>query len=134
LAALLANDGARVFSADLDGVQEFNRRKVTSGSTRAATAPHHIVTPTLRTVEHCLSISDVVVSGVPSPEYQVPTEHLKDGVVAVNFSSEKNFQPDIKDKVGRKPRPPSCPTQSDPLVGFDLRSCDRQGHYHDASA
>jgi methylenetetrahydrofolate dehydrogenase (NAD+) len=105
LAALLSNDGARVFSADLDGVQEFNRRKITSGSTRAATAPHHIVTPTLRTVEHCLSISDVVVSGVPSQDYKVATEHLKDGVVAVNFSSGKNFEPNIKDKVRFPPSP-----------------------------
>lgn len=88
-----------MFSADLDGVQEFNRRKTTPGSKFADTAPHHIVTPTLRTLDHCLSLSDVVVSGVPSDDYKVDTDNLKDGVVAVNFSSAKNFGPEIKQKA-----------------------------------
>lgn len=100
LAALLANDGARVFSVDLDGVQEFTKRKPPAeGSTRPAFHPHHLVKSTKMTLEECLALSDAVVSGVPSKAYQVSTDALKEGVVAINFSESKNFQPNIKDKV-----------------------------------
>lgn len=51
------------------------------------------------TLEECLALSDAVVSGVPSKAYQVSTDALKEGVVAINFSESKNFQPNIKDKV-----------------------------------
>jgi methylenetetrahydrofolate dehydrogenase (NAD+) len=36
---------------------------------------------------------------VPSKAYQIKTEHLKEGVVAINFSESKNFEPNVKDKV-----------------------------------
>lgn len=65
LAALLANDGARVFSVDLDGIQEFSKRKAPpEGSTRPSYHPHHVAQKTELTLEQCLAISDVVVSGV----------------------------------------------------------------------
>lgn len=75
LAALLANDGARVFSVDLDGVQEFNRRKPATGdsssSGEGASAtnkpsfhPYHTVKKTDASLEECLKISDVVIGGV----------------------------------------------------------------------
>ncbi|ORY90183.1 methylenetetrahydrofolate dehydrogenase [Leucosporidium creatinivorum] len=100
LAALLANDGARVFSVDLDGIQEFTKRKAApEGSTRSSFHPHHIVQSTKLTLEECLALSDVVVSGVPSKAYQIKTEHLKEGVVAINFSESKNFEPTVKDKA-----------------------------------
>lgn len=110
LAALLANDGARVFSVDIDNIQEYNRRPrpraaaaAQSSETQAAAAqhlPHHVVRPCKLSLEQCLRESDTVITGVPSKGYKVRTEHLRDGVVAVNFSSEKNFESDIKDKVG----------------------------------
>lgn len=98
LAALLANDGARVFSVDIDNIQEFNRRAKTSAKTSTA-LPHHTVRDSSLTLSQCLSQSDVVIAGVPSKSYKVPTSELKDGVVAVNFSSDKNFESDIKDKA-----------------------------------
>lgn len=65
LAALLANDGARVFSVDLDGIQEFSRRKpAPEGSARPSFLPHHVVQSTQMTLEECLAVSDAVVSGV----------------------------------------------------------------------
>lgn len=100
LAALLANDGARVFSVDIGDIQEFNRRHRSKDSAGTAHLPHHVVKRSKMSLEECLRISDVVITGVPSKEYKVKTEHLKDGVVAVNFSSEKNFEADIKEKVG----------------------------------
>ena len=51
------------------------------------------------TLEECLKISDVVISGVPSSSYKVQTQQLKDGIIAINFSSAKNFQEDIETKA-----------------------------------
>lgn len=108
LAALLANDGARVFSVDLDGIQEFTRRKAPNPvpgqegvpeEAQATFLPKHIVQQTKLTLEECLAISDAVVSGVPSKEYKVKTAHLKEGVVAINFSESKNFEANVKEKA-----------------------------------
>lgn len=67
LAALLANDGARVFSIDLDGIQEFNRRAPASDGSTRPYHPYHVVRKTVMSIEECLAISDVVVSGVRRP-------------------------------------------------------------------
>lgn len=104
LAALLANDGARVFSVDLDGIQEFTRRKApvpgaAEGEDASTFLPKHIVQTTKMTLDECLRLSDAVVSGVPSKEYKVKTASLKEGVVAINFSESKNFEPTIKEKA-----------------------------------
>ena len=48
----------------------------------------------------CLALSDVVVSAVPSATYKVRTAALKDGCVCVNVAGEKNFEADVRDKVG----------------------------------
>ena len=98
LAALLANDGARVFSVDVGDIQEFSRRP-TSKSPAKTTLPHHVVRASRLKLADCLSQSDVVITGVPSKEYKIATSDLKDGVIAVNFSSDKNFEADIKDKA-----------------------------------
>ena len=75
LAALLANDGARVFSVDLDGVQEFTRRgEPGDGSTRAGFQPRHRVINSKMTLEECLGISDAVVSGVSRCSHYWRTE------------------------------------------------------------
>ncbi|GAA5923775.1 methylenetetrahydrofolate dehydrogenase (NAD(+)) [Sporobolomyces koalae] len=110
LAALLANDGARVFSVDLDGVQEFNRRKPAQPNSgeeeeggRAANKPsfhpYHTVKKIDISLEECLKLSDVVIGGVPAKSYKIPTAQLKEGVVAINFSESKNFEADVKDKA-----------------------------------
>ncbi|GAA5975106.1 hypothetical protein JCM11641_000036 [Rhodosporidiobolus odoratus] len=107
LAALLSNDGARVFSVDLDGVQEFTRRATPKQKKegeekekkKQAFAPYHVVKKTDMTLEQCLAMSDVVIGGVPSKAYKIPTAQLKEGVVAINFSESKNFEDDIKEKA-----------------------------------
>jgi len=121
LAALLANDGARVFSVDIDSIQEYTKRPYveapapptepsSSGepsSTETAAAvkarryhPRHVVHPSSLTLQECLALSDVVVSAVPSPSYKVKTEWLKDGCLCLNVSAHKNFEKDIREKVG----------------------------------
>lgn len=119
LAALLANDGARVFSVDLDSIQEFSKRgqssneqtgeqeapHVPSKAVRAArernassrVRPHHIVRPSpLQDQASCVAASSIIISGVPSANFKVSTDSINPGSVVVNFSSEKNFEKDVR--------------------------------------
>lgn len=109
LAALLANDGASVYSVDITGIEHFTRGE-------GICKRQHQVHQTQLTLEEVVPRSDVVVTGVPSPGYKFPTQLLKEyipppsnplsiradsrsGVVCINFSSEKNFSPDVKQKA-----------------------------------
>lgn len=94
LAALLANDGAAVYSVDLTGVQLFTRGQ-------GIRQPRHRVEDKAGWgLEHCAPASDVVISGVPAEAYRVPTELLRDGAVCINFSSFRNFDgPAVKEKA-----------------------------------
>ncbi|ELU45687.1 methylenetetrahydrofolate dehydrogenase [Rhizoctonia solani AG-1 IA] len=106
LAALLANDGARVFSIDIDSIQEYTKRPATntsSGEKPNRYNPRHVVHPCSLSLEQCLGLSDVVVSAVPSATYKVPTGWLKDGCICVNVASEKNFQSDVREKTPALP-------------------------------
>lgn len=94
LAALLANDGACVYSVDLDGVQQFSR------GTGIRKQHHEVQVKEGWGLRDCLPLSDVVISGVPSPNYKVPTELIRDGAVCINFSSDKNFNGgEVKEKA-----------------------------------
>ncbi|EMC93452.1 hypothetical protein BAUCODRAFT_240855 [Baudoinia panamericana UAMH 10762] len=93
LAALLANDGAEVYSVDVTGVQLFSRG---SGLKRQK---HEVREMDGWGLEQCLPVSDVVVSGVPGETYKVPTHLIKEGSVCINFSTEKNFNPDVKERA-----------------------------------
>ncbi|KAI9690757.1 MAG: NAD-dependent 5,10-methylenetetrahydrafolate dehydrogenase [Bogoriella megaspora] len=93
LAALLANDGATVYSVDVTGVQIFSRGE---GLRKRR---HEVTEAEDFNLERCLPLSDVVISGVPGEAFKVPTQLVKSGACCVNFSSEKNFTPDIKEKA-----------------------------------
>jgi methylenetetrahydrofolate dehydrogenase (NAD+) len=85
LAALLANDGARVYSVDLDGVNIFTRGQ-------GIKAPRHEVHKQEGLeLKDCLPLSDVVIGGVPGPQYKIPLQLVRDGAVCINFSSDRNF-------------------------------------------
>lgn len=83
LAALLANDGAEVYSVDVTGVQLFSRG---SGLRKQK---HEVREMEGWGLEQCLPISEVVVSGVPGEGFKVPTGLVREGAVCVNFSSDK---------------------------------------------
>lgn len=83
LAALLANDGACVYSVDVTGVQQFSRGEGIRKSR------HEVVDKEGWTLNDCLPVSDVVISGVPGDAFKVPVSLLKEGAVCINFSSEK---------------------------------------------
>lgn len=94
LAALLANDGATVYSVDLTGVQVFTRGQGIKA------LRHQVQDKEGWGLEQCIPISDVIIGGVPTEKYKVPTELIRDGAVCINFSSFKNFDgPAIKEKA-----------------------------------
>ncbi|KAL7411940.1 putative methylenetetrahydrofolate dehydrogenase [Mrakia frigida] len=102
LAALLANDGARVLSADITGILEYSKRPLLpSPSTPSSFTfkPSHVTTPTAITLEEAVGMSDVVISAVPGGKFKVQTSWLKDGVVCVDVAGEKNFEPDVATKA-----------------------------------
>ncbi|KXN89431.1 Methylenetetrahydrofolate dehydrogenase [NAD(+)] [Leucoagaricus sp. SymC.cos] len=103
LAALLANDGARVLSVDIDSIQEYTKRPLLSATSqedkKSRYHPRHIVHPSSLTLQECLAISDVVISAVPSATYKVKTERLKDGCICLNVAADKNFEKDVRDKA-----------------------------------
>ena len=115
LAALLSNDGAKVYSVDLDSTLEFNKRatvekdRIPSAAVTVAREknaqrrlrPHHVVRPCGWTMQQCIEASDVVISGVPSASFKIKTEWIKQGAVTVNFSSEKNFEKDVRSRAAQ---------------------------------
>ncbi|KAM0330037.1 hypothetical protein ACHAQA_004208 [Verticillium albo-atrum] len=94
LAALLANDGAKVYSVDITGVQLFTRGQ-------GIKQPRHQAEEKEGWgLEQCLPISDVIIGGVPSENYKISTDLIREGAVCINFSSFRNFDgPAIKEKA-----------------------------------
>ena len=94
LAALLANDGATVYSVDLDGVQVFTRGQ------GIKMHRHEVHKRDGWTKNDCLPLSDVVITGVPGKAFKIDMSLVRDGAVCINFSSEKNFDgPAVKEKA-----------------------------------
>ncbi|KAJ3960041.1 Methylenetetrahydrofolate dehydrogenase [NAD(+)] [Colletotrichum tropicale] len=94
LAALLANDGATVYSVDITGVQLFTRGQ-------GIKQPRHQVTNKEGWgLEEVLPISDVIIGGVPAEKYKISTDLIREGAVCINFSSFRNFDaPTVKEKA-----------------------------------
>lgn len=120
LAALLANDGARVFSVDIDSIVEFNKRQdgdsigtVISGykkskqvieaheqnSSARLRSSHVVRASPFQDSESCIRSSDVVIGGVPAASFKIPTEWIKQDAICINFSSEKNFEPNVRSRA-----------------------------------
>lgn len=96
LAALLANDGATVYSVDLNNIQQFTR------GDDLLMQRHKVVDldASEYSLEKVTPQCDVIITGVPSEFYKFPTELVSNGAVVINFSSAKNFNEDIKQKAG----------------------------------
>ncbi|MEZ4744180.1 MAG: bifunctional methylenetetrahydrofolate dehydrogenase/methenyltetrahydrofolate cyclohydrolase [Bdellovibrionota bacterium] len=85
LAAMLANDGAAVYSFDIHGPLLFvnHQLKEVSISRRDA-----------------IKDSDIVIGGVPSKNFKkITADEVKEGTICVNFSSIQNFTKEAQDKV-----------------------------------
>ncbi len=93
LASMLAHDGARVYSFDIDGPQLYTPSDEPDG-------PHKISETSVDRAR-ALSQADVVVTGVPSPNFQlVRAAEIREGAVCINVSTFRNFDPDIEGKAG----------------------------------
>lgn len=90
LAALLANDGAIVYSIDIDGVQKFTRGQ------GLRKRKHETEEMASWRLEDCVSLCDVVVTGVPGEAFKFPCHLLREGAVCVNFSTEKVRDPNLE--------------------------------------
>ncbi|CAL9727745.1 methylenetetrahydrofolate dehydrogenase [NAD(+)] [Monosporozyma unispora] len=96
LAALLANDGATVYSVDINNIQKFTR------GSGLKFAKHHVedLGDFSESLLKKLSLdADIIITGVPSETYKFPTEYVKEGAACINFSSHKNFNDDVKEKA-----------------------------------
>jgi methylenetetrahydrofolate dehydrogenase (NADP+)/methenyltetrahydrofolate cyclohydrolase len=86
LAAMLAHDGARVYSFDIDGVQLYEARDARPFSITRAEA---------------LAASNVVVTGVPSRDFPpVRAAEIQTGASCINFSHFNNLGEDIAEAAG----------------------------------
>jgi len=85
LAYMLSNDGARVYSFDING-----------GFVVDVNSSDHEARPVSR--QDALDQSDIVITGVPSPHFEkVRAGELKSGAICLNFSYIQNFEPEAKD-------------------------------------
>lgn len=89
LAAMLANDGATVYSVDIDSILVFKE----GGRT-------HRCKPTEITLEGCIRQSSVVVMAVPSSSFQIPVEWLQKNATVVNVAREENIDEDALRAIG----------------------------------
>jgi methylenetetrahydrofolate dehydrogenase (NAD+) len=76
LSAMLANDGAEVYSVDIDSIYVMKNSKML---------------PTEKTVQQACEASQVVVLGVPSKDYKLPVEWVQPGTIVINVSHFKNI-------------------------------------------
>ncbi|KAK5578282.1 hypothetical protein RB653_003238 [Dictyostelium firmibasis] len=89
LAAMLANDGAIVYSIDINGIIIFQAGK------RHGTIK---MSETTVTREEAISKSDILILGVPSPNYKVNSDLIQDGTIVINFAGCLNVEESIQEK------------------------------------
>ncbi len=82
LAVMMSNDGATVYSFDINGPLRFeNAKPFETDITR----------------ERALESSDIVITGVPHPSFEkVRPEEIRKGTICVNFASLPNFDEGIE--------------------------------------
>ena len=90
LASLLANDGATVYSIDIDSVLCY---KPNTGRVQNCTYRENFTT------ESCIKKSSVIVTAVPSSTFNIPAEWISPGSTVVNVSSDPNVSEDELMKV-----------------------------------
>lgn len=111
LAALLANDGATVYSVDISGVQKFTRGE------GLRKRKHDVEEMEGWCLKDAAPLCDVVVTGVPGDKFKFDVGLLREGAVCVNFSSEKVSFPLF-----------ACFTQQDDELRLGRARNDRNGN------
>lgn len=85
LAAMLANDGAVVYSVDINSIYIFRDGRL---------QPCADETP-----ESCVRKSSIIVTGVPTKKYKLPTEWVNPNSTVVNVASFKNVDEEALLKI-----------------------------------
>jgi methylenetetrahydrofolate dehydrogenase (NAD+) len=85
LAAMLANDGADVYSIDIDSIYLFTGGRLQKCENE--------------TTESCVRKSNIVVTGVPTKAYRLPTDWIQPNTTVVNVASFKNVDEESLLKV-----------------------------------
>jgi len=83
LAAMLANDGATVYSVDIESILMFSE----GGRTQRCKESE-------MSIEDCVRQSSVVVSAVPNDSFHIPVEWLQENTTVLNVAREKNIDED----------------------------------------
>ena len=81
LATMLSNQGATVYSIDINSILQF----MPEGDVRIRREQATI------TMEHCVRHSNVIITGVPSQSFRVPTEWISENATLINVANESNF-------------------------------------------
>eukprot|EP01132_Coremiostelium_polycephalum_P011936 gene11936-14609_t len=89
LAAMLANDGAIVYSVDINGIIIFQAGK------REGTIK---MSETTITRDAAIQQSDILILGVPSPSFKIQSDLIKDGTIVINFAGCLNVDESIESK------------------------------------
>ncbi|KAJ1490001.1 putative methylene tetrahydrofolate dehydrogenase [Baffinella frigidus] len=84
LAAMLANDGAEVYSIDISSIYRMKRGKMVEVT---------------EAQEELVKRSHIIVTGVPTKDYRLPTEWVSPGSVVFNVSHFKNVDEETLLKV-----------------------------------
>lgn len=91
LSAMLANDGAYVYSLDLTGTVVFEP---------AIGRRAHDVRDSDATRAEALAAADVVITGVPSASFEkVRGDEIREGAICVNVSEHENFDDSILERA-----------------------------------
>ena len=89
LASMMAHDGARVYSFDVDGPLLFEPPSEPDAA--------HRLCETNVTRARALAESEIVITGVPSKQFEkVRANELRPGSLCINFSTFKNFADDVE--------------------------------------
>jgi len=86
LAAMLANDGADVYSVDINSIYMFRDGRLHPCGDD-------------ETPESCVRKSSIVVTGVPTKNYKLPTEWVNPNTTVVNVASFKNVDEEALLKI-----------------------------------
>ena len=79
LATMLSNQGATIYSVDKNSILKFQP----DGRVRREQST--------TTIENCVRNSSVIVSGVPSDDFTIPTDWISDKSIVINVANVSNF-------------------------------------------
>ena len=116
LATMLSNQGATVYSIDINSIVQF-MPEVRQRREQATT-----------TMEQCVRQSSAVITGVPSHSFRVPTEWISENATLINVATESNFKEEEVAELSGVTYVPHVGRVTVAALGFNL--CLLHQNYH----